>query len=139
MYTFTQTGTQILGALNNGLNTEYGTDPYQWNGGDVFRFNDRIKYSFKVGKPNNQHVWNLSATKLNGTVVNLVTNGVPVSANLSTVFTFASTLPGGTAVPNVTAVDEIVSYIKSKGTIAPKIDSRTTQIGSEPTNVTDIY
>jgi sulfur-oxidizing protein SoxB len=139
VYTFTQTGAQILGALNNGLNTEYGSDPYQWNGGDVLRFNDRIKYSFKVTKPNNQHVWNLSATKLNGTVVNLVTNGVPVSANLGTVFTFASTLPGGTAVPNVTAVDEIVSYIKSKGTIAPKIDNRTTQIGSEPTNVTDIY
>lgn len=139
IYTFVQTGAQILGALNNGLNTEYGSDSYQWNGGDVFRFNDRIKYSFKVTKPNNQHVWNLSATKLNGTVVNLVTNGVPVSANLATVFTFASTLPSGTAVPNVTAVDEIVSYIKSKGTIGPKIDNRTVQIGSEPTNVTDIY
>ena len=138
VYTFPQTGAQILGALNNGLNAEYGTDPYQWNGGDVFRFNDRIKYSFKVNKPNNQHVFNLSVTKANGTVVNLVTNGVPVSANLAQVFTFASTLPSGSAVPGVTAVDEIVDYIQSKGTIGPTIDNRTVQIGSEPTNVTDI-
>ncbi|MBI5040245.1 MAG: 5'-nucleotidase C-terminal domain-containing protein [Gammaproteobacteria bacterium] len=139
VYTFTQTGAQILGALNNGLNTEYGTDPYQWNGGDVFRFNGRVKYTFKVNAPNNQHVRSLSVTKANGQAVSLVTNGVPVTANLGTVFTFASTLPSGTPVPNVTAVDEIVSYIQNKGTVGPTIDDRTVQADSAPTNVTDIY
>jgi S-sulfosulfanyl-L-cysteine sulfohydrolase len=138
VYTFTQTGAQILGALNNGLNTEYGPDPYQWNGGDVFRFNGSIKYSFKVNAPNNQHVTSLTATK-NGTPVNLVTNRVPQSANLGTVFTFTSTLPGGTAVPDVTAVDEIVSIYKARGTIGPTIDARTVQVDSAPTNIADIY
>ena len=137
VYTFTQTGTQILGALNSGLNTEYGPDPYQWNGGDVFRFNGRIKYTFKVNAP--QHLRDLSVTKLNGQVVELMTNGVPVTANLATVFTFASTLPGGTPVPNVTAVDEIVDYIRGKGTIGPRIDNRAVQTDSGPTSVTDIY
>ena len=139
VYTFMQTGGQILGALNNGLNAEYGPDPYQWNGGDVFRFNDRVKYTFKVNAPAGQHVTSLSVTKANGQIVDLVTNGMPVSANLGTQFTFASTLPGGTPVPNVTAVDEIVSYIQSKGTIGPQIDNRTVQTDSAPTNISDIY
>ena len=141
VYTFTQTGTQILGALNNGLNTEYGPDPYNWNGGDVFRFNGRIKYTFKVNAPNNQHLGDVSVTKVDGTTVSLMTGGVTVPANLTTVFTFATTMGGGTQVPNVTAVDEIVAYIQSKPnhTISAPIDDRTVQLDTAPTNVTDIY
>ena len=141
MYVYTQTGAQIMGALNNGLNAEYGTDPYHWNGGDVFRFNNRIKYTFIVNAPNNQHVGDLSVTTTGGVTVPLVTNGVPVSANLSHVFTFASTFGSPTQkVPNVTAVDEIIDYIETRpnSTISPTIDDRTVQLDNGPTNVTDI-
>lgn len=139
VHIFTSTGAQIYGALNNGLNREYGTDPYQWNGGDVFRFNGRVKYTYKVSAPDNQHITSLSVTKANGQIVDLVTNGVPVPANLPTVFTFVATFGGGTTVPNVTAVDEIVSYIQSKGTIGPTIDDRAVQLDSAPSNIADIY
>jgi sulfur-oxidizing protein SoxB len=141
VYVFSQTGAQIMGLLNNGLNAEYGQDPYQWNGGDVFRFNGRIKYTFKAD-PNVQagkHLTNLSVTRADGiTTVPLVTNGVP-TANIGQTFTFASTLPTGAAIPGVTAVDEIVDYIKRKGTIGPTIDNRAVQTDSAPTNITNIY
>lgn len=141
VYVFPQTGAQILQTLNGGLNTEYGPDPYNWNGGDVFRFNGRIKYTFKVNAPNNQHLGDVSVTKADGTTVSLMTGGATVPANLTTVFTFATTMGGGTQVPNVTAVDEIVAYIQSKPnhTISAPIDDRTVQLDTAPTNVTDIY
>ncbi len=141
MYVYTQTGAQILGGLNNNLNAEYGPDPYNWNGGDVFRFNNRIKYTFIVNAPNNQHVGDLTVTTSGGETVPLVTNGTPVAANLSRVFTFASTFGSpATQVPNVTAVDEIIDYIETRpnSTISPKIDDRTAQLDDGPTNVTDI-
>jgi len=140
VYVFTQTGAQILATLNGGLNPEYGTDPYNWNGGDVFRFNGRVKYTFTVNAPDNQHLGDVSVTTAGGQTVQLMSGGVTVPANLARAFTFASTM--GTPaqqVPNVTAVDEIVAYIQSKGTISPKIDDRTVQLDSAPTNVTDIY
>jgi len=139
MYVYTQTGMQIVGALNGGLNPEYGTDPYLWNGGDVFRFNNRIKYSFIVNAADNHHIGDLTVTTAGGQTVPLVTGGVPVAANLTHVFTFASTFGAPTQrVPDVTAVDEIIAYIKSKGTISPKIDDRTVQLDNAPTNVSDI-
>jgi sulfur-oxidizing protein SoxB len=139
MYVYTQTGQQIIGALNSGLNPEYGTDPYNWNGGDVFRFNSRIKYSFIVNAADNHHIGDLTVTTAGGQTVPLMTNGVPVLANLGHVFTFASTFGAPPQqVPNVTAVDEIIAYIKSKGTISPKIDDRTVQLDDAPTNVSDI-
>lgn len=142
MYVYTQTGAQIVGALNNGLNVEYGLDPYNWNGGDVIRFNGHVQYSFNVVAPNNQHLVDVSITTAAGESLDLVKAGVNVPANLARTFTFAGSFSLGapaTAVPGVTAVDEIVAYIQSKGTIAPKIDVRTTQLDTAATNVTDIY
>jgi len=141
MYTYTQTGAQIVGTINAGLNTEYGPDPYNWNGGDVTRFNNRIKYTFNVNTLNNAHLVDLSITTAGGEVVNLVQGGVNVAANLSRVFTFAGSFSMGapaTPIPNVTAVDEIVAYIQGKGTVAPVIDDRTVQLDSAVTNVADI-
>jgi len=139
MYISNMTGGQILGMLNGGLNPEYGTDPYNWNGGDVWRFNNRIKYSFIVNAADNHHIGNLMVTDANGNAFQLVSNGAPVMANLSHVFTFASTFGAPQQqVQGVTAVDEIIAYIKSKGTISPKIDDRTVQLDNAPTNVSDI-
>jgi 2',3'-cyclic-nucleotide 2'-phosphodiesterase (5'-nucleotidase family) len=141
VYTYTLTGTQILQTLNGGLNTEYGPDPYNWAGGDVTRFNGRVKYTFKVDAPNNQHLVDLSITTAGGETLDLVKDGVNVPANLARVFTFAGTFSLGapaTPVPNVTAVDEIVAYIQSKGTISPVIDDRTVQLDTAPSNVVDI-
>jgi sulfur-oxidizing protein SoxB len=142
VYMYTQTGAQILGTLNAGLNTEYGPDPYNWNGGDVTRFNGRIKYTFRVNAPNHQHVVDLSITDANGNSWDLVKAGVNVPANLSKPFSFVGSFSLGApaqVVPNVTAVDEIVAYIQSKGTISPVIDNRTVQLDTAPTNVSDIH
>jgi sulfur-oxidizing protein SoxB len=138
VYVFTQTGTQIKTTLNNGLNTEYGQDPYNWGGGDVTRYSNHVKYTFNVNAPNNQHLVDLSITTATGEVVNLVQGGVDVPANLARTFTFVAT--NGTPaqqVPNTTAVDELVAYIKSKGTISPKIDDRTLQLDNGPSNIAD--
>lgn len=140
IYLSTTTGAQILATLNGGLNPEYGADPYNWNGGDVTRFNGRVKYTFTVNAPDNHHLGDVTITTANGQTVPLMTGGVPVAANQSKVFTLAATFGGTPAqqVPNVTAVDEIVAYIQSKGTISAPIDDRTTQLDTAPTNVTNI-
>ncbi len=129
MYVSTQTGTQIKTTLNNGLNQEYGADIYNWGGGDVTRFNGRVKYTYKVNAPDNKHIVDLSVTTTAGEKVDLVANGVDVPANLARVFTFAST--NGTAaamVPSTTAVEEIVKYIERKGTISSILDNRTVRL-----------
>jgi 2',3'-cyclic-nucleotide 2'-phosphodiesterase (5'-nucleotidase family) len=129
MYVFTQTGTQIKATINSGLNQEYGPDPYNWPGGDVSRHNKQIKYTYKVNAPDNQHIVDLSITTTAGESVELVKGGVDNTANLARVFTFAAT--SGTPaqrVPNTTAVDEIVKYIQSKGTISPQIDDRAVRV-----------
>lgn len=144
LYAFPQTGGQILAMLNAGLNTEYGPDPYNWNGGDVTRFNSGIKYTFKVNAPDNKHLVNVTVTNAAGQTFSLMSNGVTVPANLTKVFTFAATI--GTPAQQLkdgqgktlSAVDEIVAYIQSKGTISPKIDDRAVQVDTAPTNVTDI-
>jgi len=153
MFTYTLTGGAIRGSILNGLNAEYGSDPYKWNGGDVFRYNNRVKYTFNADVNNPNHLVDLSITTAGGTTYELVKNGAPVLANLAMVFTFAGTapLPGAANVcpspsnPGCTAiqpsaVDEIVAYIKSKpnATISPVIDDRTVQLDTAPTNVADI-
>jgi sulfur-oxidizing protein SoxB len=138
VYVFTQTGTQIKSTINSGLNTEYGPDPYNWGGGDVTRYSNHVKYTFNVTAPNNQHLVDLSITTATAEVVPLVQGGVDVPANLARTFTFVATR--GTAaqqVPNTTSVDELVAYIKSKGTISPKIDDRTVQLDNGPSNIAD--
>jgi len=139
MFTYTLTGGAIMNSIANGLNTEYGADPYNWNGGDVFRYNGRVKYTYNVDAPS--HLVNLSVTTASGENVVLMNNGAP--ANLGRVFTFAGTapLPGaanGAPIAGVNAVDEIVAYIQSKGTIGPVIDDRAVQLDNAPSNVSDI-
>jgi len=138
VYVFTQTGTQIRTTINNGLNTEYGPDPYNWGGGDVTRYSHNVKYTYNVDAPDNQHLVDLSVTTTTGEVVPLVQGGVDVPANLARSFTFVATR--GTPaqqVPNTTSVDELVAYIKSKGTISPVIDDRAVQLDNAPSNIAD--
>jgi len=80
----------------------------------------------------------LSITTATGEVVNLVQGGVDVPANLARTFTFVATNgAAATQVPNTTAVDELVAYIKSKGTISPKLDDRAVQLDNAPSNIAD--
>jgi len=146
MFVFTQTGGQILGVLNAGLNNEYGTDPYQWNGGDVFRFNGAVKYSYNVDAVAGKHLVDVTVTKTNDQSITLMSNGVP--QNLATPFSNAATFPAAGAASQrvmndqgkpVSAVDEIVNYIKNKSSaIAPVIDDRTVQLDSAVTNISDV-
>jgi len=153
MFTYMLTGAMIQGSIRNGLNAEYGEDPYNWAGGDVFRYNNRVKYTFNADVSNPKHLVDLSITKANGVTYELVKDGAPVPANMTENFTFAGTapLPGATNVcpspanPDcepiqASAVDEIVAYIKSRpdATISPVIDDRTVQLDTAPTNIADI-
>ena len=128
MYVGTTTGTAILAALNSGLNAEYGPDIYNWGGGDVTRYNGRVKYTYNITAANNAHIVDLTVTDAAGVVSPLVEKGVNNDPNLAKVFTFAGT--SGTAAQMVTspltAVDQIVAYIKSQpnATVGPKIDDR---------------
>jgi 2',3'-cyclic-nucleotide 2'-phosphodiesterase (5'-nucleotidase family) len=128
MYVGTTTGTAILSALNSGLNAEYGADIYNWGGGDVTRYNGRVKYTYNIVAADNQHIVNLAVTDAAGKAWPLVENGVSNTTNLAQVFTFAGT--SGTAAQMVTspmtAVDQIVAYIKKQpnATVGPKIDNR---------------
>jgi 2',3'-cyclic-nucleotide 2'-phosphodiesterase (5'-nucleotidase family) len=129
MYVLTQTGTQIKATLNSGLNVEYGADIYNWGGGDVSRFNTRVKYTYKVNAADNQHIVDLKVITAAGETVQLTKNGVDDAVAMARVFTFAATSGAATAqVPNTTAVDEIVKYIKTKGTISSKIDDRAVRV-----------
>ena len=153
MFTYTLTGGAIRASIANGLNTEYGEDPYLWSGGDVFRYNNRVKYTFNADVTSTAHLVDLSIKANDGVTYDLVKNGAPVSANQGKVFSFAGTapLPGAANVcpspanPGCTAikpsaVDEIVAYIKSRpgATISPVIDDRTVQLDTAPTNIADI-
>jgi len=128
MYVGTTTGTAIMTALNSGLNAEYGADIYNWGGGDVTRYNGRVKYTYNIAAADNAHIVDLTVTDAAGKAWPLVEKGVSNTANLAQVFTFAGT--SGTAAQMVTspmtAVDQIVAYIKSRpnATVGPKIDDR---------------
>jgi len=128
LYVSTTTGTAILSALNNGINNEYGQDIYTWGGGDVTRYNGRVKYTYNIKAADNAHIVDLTVTDAAGTAWPLVAKGVSDTANLAKVFTFAGT--SGTAaqmvVSPMTAVDQIVAYIKAQpnATVGPKLDDR---------------
>lgn len=128
MYVGTTTGTAILSALNNGINNEYGQDIYTWGGGDVTRYNGRVKYTYNIAAADNKHIVDLTVTDVAGKAWPLVEKGVSNATNLAQVFTFAGT--SGTAANMVasplTAVDQIVAYIKNQpgATVGPKIDDR---------------
>ena len=128
MYVRTMTGAAIVTSINNGLNQEYGTDIYNWGGGDVTRYTKNVKYTFNITAANNAHIVNLSVIDKDGVVVPMVVNGVNNSANQARVFTYAGTsgaLTEMVASP-LTAVDQIAAYIQRLpgATVSPKIDDR---------------
>lgn len=128
MYVRTMTGTQILAALNSGLNQEYGADIYNWGGGDVTRFTKNVKYTFNIAAADGAHIVDLSVTDKNGITYPMVVKGVNNSVNLARVFTFAGTTGAAAERVNspLTAVDQIVAYIQNQpgSTVGPKIDDR---------------
>ncbi len=117
MYVGAVAGNYVYQQLNSNiqsLNSEYGTDPYGWLGGDVIRFNHNVQYTYKVNAPDNQHIVNL---KIGNDY--LVQNGQPVAANLSKMYTYAASFPAGAPystppVPGTTAVDELIDYIQQQ-------------------------
>lgn len=128
LYVRTMTGTAIVNTINTGLNQEYGTDIYNWGGGDVTRFNKNVKYTFNITAANNAHIVDLTVTDKNGAQWPMVVGGVGNAANQARVFTLAAT--SGTLREQVgspmTAVDQIVAYIQRQpgATVSPKIDDR---------------
>jgi sulfur-oxidizing protein SoxB len=135
VYVYTQTGAQIKSTIDSGLNTEFGTDPYTWGGGDVTRFNGGLKYTYRVNAPNGQHIVDMTITS-GGVDYALVTNGVSDATNLARTYTVTATgtaPAGGTQInpanPNE-AVDEIVAYIQAQPsqTVGPVIDNRTQEV-----------
>lgn len=127
-YSSTMTGTAIFNSLSGALDTEYGPDPYQWGGGDVTRYNGNVVYTFNIAGPAGGRIVNLQVTDNAGTVWPLVVSGVQNTTNMAHVFTAASfrSSTGAVMVPALTAVDQIVAYIKAQpnATVAPKIDTR---------------
>ncbi len=134
IYVATTTGTAILSGLVTALNAEYGPDPYIWGGGDVTRYNGNVRYTYNITPQATitdplvgSHIVNLQVTDTAGTVWPLVTNGVSNAANLAHTFTSAGF--SGTAanmIPALTAVDQIVNYIKAQpgATIGPQLNDR---------------
>jgi 2',3'-cyclic-nucleotide 2'-phosphodiesterase (5'-nucleotidase family) len=128
MYVGTTTGTAIFSTINGALNNEYGQDIYTWGGGDVTRYNGRVKYTYNIAAADNAHIVDLTVTDSVGVAWPLVEKGVSNATNQAKVFTFAGS--SGTAAQMVaspmTAVDQIVAYIKSRpsATVGPKIDDR---------------
>ena len=126
-YVSTTTGTAILSGLNTGLNAEYGADIYTWGGGDVTRYNGNVRYTYNITAADGAHIVDLSV-KSGGTTYPLVTAGVQNAPNLARTFTTAgfSTSAGAVMTPALTAVDQIVAYIKAQpnATVGPKLDGR---------------
>ena len=128
IYVGTEKGAVVRNTLNSLLNQEYGSDPYQWPGGDVMRFNGNVKYTYRVNAPADQHLVDL---KIGNDY--LVLNGVANSTNLNKLYTFAATTPpapsvAATPVADTTAVDEIVKYIEARQTVSPVLDDRTQRL-----------
>jgi len=121
----TTTGTAILSSISGALNNEYGPDIYTWGGGDVTRYNGKVKYTYNITAADNAHVVDLTVTDTAGVAWPLVEKGVSNAANLAKVFTSSGSSGTPVASP-LTAVDQIVAYIKSQpnATVGPKIDDR---------------
>lgn len=126
VYVGTITGAAIRTTINDGLNREYGTDPYNWLGGDVTRYNGNVMYTYNVIAPNNAHIVDLKVGN-----DYLVQGGVNVPANLAKSYTYAGSSSVGATTPQVsgtTAVDELISYIEAQGTVGPELDNRTVRL-----------
>lgn len=117
IYTYGITGANLKTTISNGLNQEYGPDPYVWPGGDVARLSG-AKYTYKVNAADGEHI------------VSMTVGGQPVDT--SKTYTMASQSSPSTAINPVKsatkAVDEIVNYIVSKQVISPKLDDRTVRV-----------
>ena len=126
VYVGTITGAAIKSAVNDGLNREYGSDPYNWAGGDVTRYNGNVTYTYNVVAPDNAHIVDFKVGN-----DYLVQGGVNVPVNLAKAYTYASSASVGSTTPQVagtTAVDEIIGYIEAQGTVAPQLDDRTVRL-----------
>ena len=126
MYVGTTNGAFVYSQINEGLNREYGDDPYDWAGGDVTRFNDNVTYTYKVNAPDDEHIVDLKVGN-----DYLVQGGMVNDANLAKTYTFAASSPAGAgtpALPGTTAVDEIVQYIEAAGNVSPGLDGRTQRL-----------
>jgi 2',3'-cyclic-nucleotide 2'-phosphodiesterase (5'-nucleotidase family) len=126
VYVGTITGAAIRSAINDGLNREYGTDPYNWAGGDVTRYNSNVTYTYVVNAGNNAHIVDFKVGN-----DYLVQNGVNNPTNLAKSYTFAGSSSVGATTPQVlgtTAVDEIIAYIEAQGTVSPQLDNRTVRL-----------
>ncbi len=126
VYVGTITGAAIRSAINDGLNREYGTDPYNWAGGDVTRYNSNVTYTYVVNAGNNAHIVDFKVGN-----DYLVQNGVNNPTNMAKAYTFAGSSSVGSTTPQVlgtTAVDEIIAYIEAQGTVAPQLDNRTVRL-----------
>jgi sulfur-oxidizing protein SoxB len=127
-YVGTTTGTAILNSLNSGLNAEYGADIYNWGGGDVTRYNGNVRYTYNITAADGAHIVDLSV-KSGGVTFSLVAAGVQNAPNLAKIYTMAgfnSSITGAVMTPALTAVDQIVAYIKAQpsATVGPKLDDR---------------
>jgi len=129
VYTGAIKGSFVFGVLNTLLNKQFGDDPYNWPGGDVMRWNENVKYTYRANALDNEHIVDL---KIGNDY--LVQNGVKNQANIDKVYTFAATSPPppapqtATPVAGTTAVDEIVKYIEAHQTVSPVLDDRAVQI-----------
>lgn len=126
MFVGTTNGAFVYGQVNGGLNRQYGSDPYNWPGGDVTRFNDNVNYTYKVNTPDDQHIVDL---KVGDDF--LVQEGVVNTANMTKTYTYAASAPAGPGTPRLeasTAVGEIISYIEALGAMSPGIDGRTQRL-----------
>ena len=133
MYVGAVSGNYVYQQLNSNiqsLNSEYGTDPYNWLGGDVIRFNHNVQYTYNVNAPDNEHLVNLKVGN-----DYLVQNGQPVPANLQKMYTYAASFPAGAPystppVPGTTAVDELIGYIQQQPnqTVSPTRDDRAVRV-----------
>ncbi len=128
-------GKFVRNVLNNLLNQQFGSDPYQWPGGDVMRWNEKVRYTYRVDAEENKHLVDLT---VDGDP--MVVNGVANPEFLEKLYSFAATTPPppfpetAQVVPDTTAVDEIVNYIKQVQMIAPVLDDRTVQLDDDGFN-----
>ncbi len=122
-------GKFVRNVLNTLLNQQFGPDPYQWPGGDVMRWNEKVRYTYRPDAPQDQKLVDLTVDG-DPMVVDTVVNPV----YMEKLYSFASTTPPppfpetAEVVPDTTAVDEIVNYIKQVQMISPVLDDRTVEL-----------
>ncbi len=132
-------GKVVYNMVNNWLNMRFGTDPYQWPGGDAMRWNANVRYEYIEDAPQDQHLVSLRVGD-----DYLYRKGAVVQDNMEKMYTYASTTPNpaqpqtGTPVyatdeqREFEAVDEIIDYIKAEQVVSPTLDRRTVQVFAGP-------